>query len=624
MPGLVLDVLVIAAVAAVLAAPVRVVLGLLVATALLVPPTLAVPHGHSPYLTVHHVLVLAGLARLVLMRTQRVLAPGAMRRTPVHLAFTAVLLVSFVAGVVLVAFPGPLGFATTRLADLLDQFAFFVVVLALVRQLADPMAALTVLTLAVLVSAVVAVGEHLTGSAYGHWLFSRLPDQAHTDAAFPLQPRAGELRVRAGTEFALQLGWVLATALPAIAVVTLRTSWRRLVTPAALGVTALAAYWSYTRTAVAALGVILLLLAVAARERRTTLLVVGAFAVGALAYAAHPQLAAHYDAQADEGSITIRFTRLAPILGAVAHHPFRGLGLGELLRSGFATSDNTFLLEYAELGVLGVTALVVLFVVAFVQTARSIVVVEARDRMVAAACIAGVLAYLASTMVYDAFTLLQGVKVMWVLVAAATVLAEQRGHPVTLPWPSWRRVAVTGGAAFAVGCVAFAAAPVHFADSVLFTTLPTAREAAYYDPVTAGNRVVDTACGVVRIVDAGLHGASLDCRNLNSAAGMGEVRFEGGSRQELVTAINRVDRAVRGAGIPDYHAFVVGPVERGRTTVWRTAPVWAPLLAVGLLILVPWRRSATPGGGSLPARGSVRPAPLPARRPTVAPAAAGR
>jgi hypothetical protein len=143
--------------------------------------------------------------------------------------------------------------------------------------------------------------------------------------------------------------------------------------------------------------------------------------------------------------------------------------------------------------------------------------------------------------------------------------------------------------------------------------------------VTAGNRLVATACGVVAIVDTGLHGASLDCRNLNTAAGAGEIRVEGGSREEVVTGFQRVERAVRAAGIPDYHAFIVGPAETGRTTVYATAPVWLPPLAVGLVTLVPWRRrpatppvaAPRPAASAPPAR---RPDPL---RPAV-PAAPGR
>jgi hypothetical protein len=591
MPGALVDALAVALVVVVMTARPRVVLGVLVFTTLIVPPTLVVPHTHSVYVTFAHVMALAGLARVIALRLQGGLRPGALRMTPMHYAFAVVIMISFVIGVAFVVAPTPVPAAGLRLATLFDQLAFFVVALALVRQIGDVRFALQVLAAGGLVTAAIAIGEHVTGHAYGHWLFSRLPDQQRTDAASLLQPRSGQLRVRAGTEFALELGWIALMLLPAVIATALRHRGWRLLVPAAALLVALASYWSYTRTAVAGLGVAVVVLLVLGRERRLTAIGASMLTAGVLAYIAHPAFAAHFGARADEGSITARFERLAPTFRQVALHPFRGFGLGGLSHSGFGTVDNAYLLEYVELGALGVTVLAVMFVVATMQTARALFVVQDGDRVLAAACLGGVLAYLASTMVYDAFTLLQGSRLFLFLVACATALAEQRAGPIRMRLPRMRPVLAVAAAGSAAGVVIYVFAPVHVAGDGLFVALPLTAELNTYDPAETGDVLVHTACGMIEATDLGV---SVDCTAITQATGVGYLRLEAPSPDAVRSGFQLARTIVRDRlGETGYQFLRLAPPSAGRDAIWRTAPAWIPLASVELLLVMAWRRRAS-------------------------------
>lgn len=593
-------------------------LTVLALAAVLVPAPLTVPHLHSSYLTVQHVLVLAGAARLVLVPQERPSARAALRPTPVLVALLALLVYSAVVGIGFSPHSGVLGFATFRLLDLLDQVAFLVVCLALVRRVGDVRQALAVVAAAVVVSSLIAVAEHATGGSYGHWLFSRLPGQAGTDAAFPLTPRQGSPRVRAGAEFALQFGWMSAMLLPALIVTALRAARLRWLWAAGgTALVTLGVYWSFTRSALGALLVIVVVLALLGRNRVLGALSGALVAAALLAYLVVPSVGGHLSTSADSGSIDVRSQRLAPIFHAVAQHPFRGLGLGELVSSGFQTTDNALLLEYAELGAIGATLLFVLFLAAVVQTGRGLALRDRGDRLVAAACTTGVLAFGAGAMSFDAFTLLQDVHLLWLLVAISTVLAEQRFRPVRLPRPPARVVLATGATAALVGGALAVFAPLHAAQDYTFTTLTATHETLAYDPVTPAEPLIGTVCDLVTTVHAFGPHVSVDCVNAFGAAGVGTLRIQAPTRAALAQAQSLLVREVRGSGrLPPFRLLATDPVATGRPTVLRTAPVWLPLLVLGLLILVPWRRDPPS-----PTRDGPEPRP-PGRVPL--PAAVGR
>ncbi|MGH3744239.1 MAG: O-antigen ligase family protein, partial [Mycobacteriales bacterium] len=542
------------------------VLGL---AAVLVPAPLTVPHLHTSYATVQHVLVFAGAARLAFVREDRVAARAALRPTPVLVALTLLLAYSAVVGIGFSPDAGILGYSSFRLLDLVDQLAFLVVCLALARRVGDVRQVLGVAAAAVLVSTLIAVAEHATGGSYGHWLFSRLPGQAGTDAAFPLTPRQGSPRVRAGAEFALQFGWMSAMLLPALIVVALRASRARVVWAAAgTALVVLGIYWSFTRSALGAVVIVVLVLGVLARDRRLGTLTAGICAAAIVTYLVVPSVGGHLSTSADAGSIDVRSQRLAPIMHAVAAHPFRGLGLGDVVSAGFHTTDNALLLEYAELGAVGATLLFVLFAAAVVQTGRALALPDPRDRLVAAACTTGVLTFGAGAMTYDAFTLLQDVHLLWLLVAVATVLAERRGRQVRLPRPALPVVVATGAVAVVAGVVVAAVVPMHAAQDYEFTTLTATHETLGYDAVTPAEALIDTVCGqVTALRTLGPH-VSVDCVNSFGAAGVGHVRIQAPSRAALADAQEALVRAVDGPGrLPTFRLLAVDPVATGRPTV---------------------------------------------------------
>src|SRR3954447_3534621 len=117
----------------VILAPDVVALGTILTAVMLAPGPLRVPHTHSGYVTVLHVLVLAGLLRLLLRWAGRSMPLSALGWTSLHTAWLAFIVIAFATGVVFVASAGPPAGATPRLVDLVAQLSFFVVVLALVR-----------------------------------------------------------------------------------------------------------------------------------------------------------------------------------------------------------------------------------------------------------------------------------------------------------------------------------------------------------------------------------------------------------------------------------------------------------------------------------------------------------
>lgn len=629
MPALAVVLLTLAGAAAVFRLRPLAALAVLGLAAVLVPAPLTVPHLHTSYVTVQHVLVFAGAARLAFIPEDRAAARSALRPTPALVALVLLLVYSGVVGIGFAPDAGVLGYSGFRLLDLVDQLVFLVVCLALIRRVADVRAVLGVAAAAVLVSTLIAVAEHATSGSYGHWLFSRLPGQAGTDAAYPLTPREGSPRVRAGAEFALQFAWMSAMLLPALIVVALRSARARVLGAAAgTALVVLGIYWSFTRSALGAVVVVVLVLGMLARDRRLGALAAGVAAAAAVVYLVVPSVGAHLSTSADSGSIDVRSQRLAPIMHAVSAHPFRGLGLGDVVSAGFQTTDNSLLLEYAELGAIGAVLLFVLFVAAVVQTGQGLALPDPRDRLVAAACTAGVLTFGAGAMTFDAFTLLQAVHLLWLLVAIATVLVEQRRGPVRLPRPALRVVVVTGVVAVAIGGVVAAAAPTHAAQHDDFTTLTATHETLGYDAVTPAEALIGTVCGQVTAIRTLGPGVSVDCVNSFGPAGVGHIRIQAPSRAALARAQAALVHEVTGPGrLPTFRLLAVDPVATGRPTVARTAPVWVPLLVLGLLILVPWRPrpvGSPPRPGPGPRPPARVPAPPAAARPRPTPYATAR
>jgi hypothetical protein len=578
----------IAAAAVVLRARPSIALGVLLTAAFVVPGSLAVPFTNVVYLTIQHVLVMAGLGRLVLGRIDGSLDRVALRRTRVHVVLVVVIIASLVLGVGVTDDGAPLRLAVGRLFDLLDQLAIYVVFLALLRQQPDLRRAVRPAVFAAVVGCLVAGVEYTTKHSLGEFLFSHLPSQQGTPASFPLGMRSGQVRVRAGAEFSLQFAWLVVTMLPMLAAMGLTASRRRGVLAAlGIGVGLLAVYGSFTRTALAASIGALVLAALLSRQRAMVLLGAGAALLAGALYAAVPAVSRHLDVGADSGSVEARRLRLAPILDVVSFHPVRGLGLGDLGASGYRVTDNAYLLHYVELGALGVALLVIVLVVALGEAVRALRVSGREQRLLAAAAAAGIVAYVASAATYDAFTLLQGPHLLWFLVALSVAIAERHVSPrppsdVPLLVASTVTAGLTG---LAAGLLLYVLTPVHVGQRYVMTTLPVAVDTRLDDDYVDGERAVTTGCA--GLLSLHLPHVRLDCQDPKTAAGMAEVRVAAPNRFALETASTTYVTTLRKTlGMPEARFFPRGPERRGRPSWAGTAPVWGPLAGMALLLLV--------------------------------------
>lgn len=561
------------------------VLAVYAVAVLAIPGPLQVPYTGATYFTFQHVLTMAGLARLLLGRLERSLPPRLAAWTVPQSALLALVVVAVVGGVALAPDAGPLGFAGARVADLLDELGFLTVAIVLARQ-TSARTVLSACALGLLVGIAIATVEHLTGSSWGRLLFRPFPLGSNVSAAFPLSERAGTLRVRAGTEFALQFAWVVVTFAPALVVAALRVGgrWAAPLAFAAGGLSFLAVYWSFSRSALGALLVVLALTYVLLGRRE---LVVGTgvvLAVGAVAYAFLPGLQARFAAASGAGSLAVRGQRLAPAFEVASRHPFRGAGLGQLIATGVPTIDQSLLLDYLELGVIGAVALGVVLASALQVSLRVVLRAPRDDRDLAVAAALGVAAFVASAMAYDAAVLLQSNHAFLLVLAAAVCLDS----PAAAPAPVRRRVvrAVAAGAAgLLVGTVVFALAPTHAAQRATFTTLSAAQESALtYDPVTSANNLRTTVCESV--TTARLAGVDVDCTDRFGAAGEGFLRIQAANEFALARAQRELTDRARASGVLFLRLHPLEAPRTGRDTWAATAPVWMALLALGLTALL--------------------------------------
>ncbi len=594
MPSSLLLVAVAAAAAYVALAPLRRGFVVLVASLLLLPATLVVPNGVTGLLTVHRVLLLVFLARLVVDTRRRRIETDAWRPTPVHAAFLVFLVVVLVSGVMFAAASVPAGVSLSRYLDLLEQALTLLACLTVVRVDDDPAWFLRPLAAVVVVSAGIGVVEHLTQWSWGHWLFSRLPSQQGVEAAAPLAHRAGDVRVRAGAEYPLGFAWVSVALLPAVVAVTM--TYRRLgrvLLPAGVVIVLLAPYWSYSRSALAGLVVVAVVLALGARDVRVAAVVcVGAAVVGVV-FLLVPSVSHHFAASVDTGSISVREQRLPVVLGAVAERPLTGLGLGGIGLLGLHATDATYLLSYAETGAVGLAALAGLLLVCVVMTARGLLVQQRRLRLAATAALAGVLVMVAAGLAFDALSLLGSADLLWVLVAIGVGVAERARGPVALPRTLGLHHAAAPAAALAAGVVVAVLAPVHHAVDYRFSTLPVAREVGSYDPVVTGTTLINTTCGMAQAQQRAHPGVRLDCRESFTGPGVGDLRVQAADASTVreVTAALRAG-AVR-AGVAALDLVPATPDESGRPSAARTAPLWLPVLTV-MVLLLPWRAARRP------------------------------
>jgi hypothetical protein len=558
----------------------RAAFALLVGSIMLIPASLSLPTaGVTSLLTVHRVVILGALVGIVWRHRRRDL----FRATPTAFAFLLYLAIVLVTGIMLAPTVLNLSDQISTYLGIVEQAVVLVTCTALVRLDEQPAWFIKPLAAVLVISAGIAAIEHVTGNSWSHWLFRFAPSQQGNPAAAELAHRAGTVRVRAGNEYPLGFAWVAAALLPLFFVVAVRLPrWRVTALLLGSGVIVASIYWSFARSAIVGLIVGVVVLGALARDRRVSALVVVAAALTLAAFVAAPELSQHFSSSIDQGSVDVRHQRIPIVLGAVADHPWTGLGLTGLQTVGLQGVDATYLLTYGVTGAVGLAALLGLLAVGFFGVVRGVLAELRESRLAAAAIAAGVVTFVAAGGAFDSMALNGTADVLWVLVAVGTVLAERSIGPVVLrPAPSLLPPVAALAALAGIGL--FFAAPTNYSRQVQFSTLPVVQEAATYNPVQPGNTLVNTACGAARAQAAELSGVTLTCRDLFTAPGLGELRVQAGSADAVDKALKRIDDSIRRAGVRSIAPVPETPLTAGLPTAAVTSPAWLPVLAVMLL-----------------------------------------
>jgi hypothetical protein len=571
-----------------------VVLGMLVTSLLLVPATLITPHLHTSYATVNHVLIAAAAIRLALMlwRGNDNYRP-LIRGTPLHLALGALILTWAADGIVFAPAGGVAATALGRLINLGFVAAFFVVALALLRLIDNPRFVMRLIVTVFAGAAAIAFVEHFGHHAYGEWLFTATGAKGSTTAAHILETRAGHQRVRSSSEFALEFAWVAIILLPLVTVcITRMRHWLTVGVPL-LGLTAVTTYWTYSRSAAAAIPVALLLLALLVRERRSALLAASSVLAAALLFAVDPAIHHHLSLSVDQGSVGVRFQRLPPILSAVSHHAFLGLGIGGLQSIGVPTTDNFYLYSYGDTGAVGAAVLVAVCLTALLQAGRGLLITDTLRRQLVVASLIGVIAFLVSGAVLDSLLLTQSAELVMLLLAVATAMAEPELGPLPMPQWSLRRLVFFSGLGAAAGAVALTLSPVVVSQERSFSTVTPLRNAGPFDAVTSGRLLIANVCDIAHAIQPSLPDVHFTCLDNYTAAGVGSLRVESPTSRQTLGAYQTLTRTVLASAVMrGFSTQLTGPPISARSTIWRTAPASGAAFgaAVGFIAPLPMRR----------------------------------
>jgi hypothetical protein len=544
---------------------------LLAAVVVLLPAGLHLPTGVTPLLSATRLTALAVAVQLLRRRP----APGLFASTPLHRAAWAYGVAALVAGVLLAGPELPAGDTVPKWLDLLDPLLVGVVALACARA-AGARATVQALSAVALVAVAAGVLEHGTGRSLADLL---VPGPG-------LEQRAGESRVRVGSDFALAFAWTLAALTPAVVV---RFRHRPLLLFLALAALLLVTGWTFTRSVPLALALGLVLVLLGLRDRRVTATLLAVAAVVAVVAMLSPALRDRYSAAIDQGAVDVRSERAPVALESAARHPVAGLGLTGLARLEIGEVDNSYLLTYTETGVLGAVTLVVVLGGGLVLVGRGLRGPPSTARAAAAAALGGAAVLVCAGAVFDAFAVRGTAGLLGLLLGTGLAAAEQVAGPApharpTRDLPRLRVAAVL--LALAGGLAVSAWWPRHVALTVSFQTLSTSDLAEGYDQVDQGRRLIDTVCGVARTVRH--PDVRLDCVDANTAAGVGRIRAEAPSAREAADAVFALVLTARATTVVrDLTVTLTVPPRGAADTLLATAP-WSATLAVLLLAwLVP-------------------------------------
>ena len=483
--------------------------------------------------------------------------------------------------------------ALQRIIDLGFVGLFFIVALALLRWIDDPRFVMRTLLVTFGMSAGLAVLEHLTNQSYGEHLFNLAGESGSTTASHVLESRGGHLRVRSSGEFALAYAWVEIMVLPFITMLAIRGRKIKASGVMLMALTLASLYWTYARSAAAAVPVVFILVALVMRQRRAILLAATSALVSIGLYFFDGAIRNHLSLNTDVGSVGVRFQRLPPILDAVSHHAYLGLGIGGLQSIGVPTTDNFYLYAYGDTGTVGAAILLAFCITALIQAARGMQVQDSMRRVAVTASLVGFVAFLASGIVDDALLLSQPAQLAILMLAIATATAEPELGTILMPKWSHRRIAFFGAVGAIAGVVALLVAPVTVSQQRVFSTVSPERNTGRYDAVTSGRLLIATVCEVAGNIAPSLPEAKITCLDDYGAAGIGTLRISTPSSRQTYEAYATLARTLRQASyLHSYTTYPTGPPIASRASVWRTAPASGAALgaALGFIAPLPLRR----------------------------------
>jgi O-antigen ligase len=580
------------AIAVVLRGSLRAALATTFGVLLLIPGFLPVPNPWSPNITIGRLVVVAFIVRLFL-DTQRGVVPLRVFRPDRVLLSLLVFLGIATGDGLLLADHLAGGGGAFRWWQIVDFVLVYTAALAGLRAINDRRWVIRLLaSLAVALAGIAILERLILSDGYAHWWYGRRAGPSYFGSQ-SLEVRGG-LRVRASAAFALEFGWVCALLMPVVACVSAGS--RRLAVRAAPGALTLAAVWTVSRSGLAGLGAgLLVTLALSKLEADLTRYILVLIAVAAIGVVIIPSIAADFrhTRTAQEASTQARTNRWPEAAAAAAISPVTGRGLGTLKGLGIQSVDNSYLLTYVEMGVVGLVGLVGVLAAALLTTFGSLrgPPDAARRREQAAMAAIPILA-VAGAWAYDLFALPLSQAIVWIAVAMCATAEQRPSMPRHVVRPTIGAVLVV--IALVLGLVVRTESASHASSRYVFETLSPNVVAVGSGPaLVTGTVLAETACDLVEVEKRRLNDVQLRCRIDGRAQGLGELWIQ--TRDPATTEVVADDIATRvHKFLPEFRMRRSEAIAEGPPSPAQTAPVWLPMLAVWLLALVPWRRRATP------------------------------
>ena len=561
-------------------APVKVALGVLLATTFLIPGTVLAPGSSSGYTTIHRIVlgifilnVLRGIAR-------REISADVLKLGKLSLALFAWVVMTFIVGVALADTSYAVGAATFLWVFIVEYALFFVFVVAAIRAIGDPWWVARLVAILFLMTGGISVYEHFSGRSFGRWLAQLIRGGGYLGVR-ELGVRGRDVRVQGGSDFSLAFAWTATMLLPIVVVVATRA--RNIVMRFVPALIVLSIAWTYARSAYVGVVVVGAMLLILSRfDRRITSFVL-AGVVAALLFSVGTQ-AFQRTFGAAEGSTLVREERLPLVLTSAAEDPLTGRGLLSLSASGIRTTDSLFLLTYAEIGVLGASGLVFLLMAAIAWIAPG-VRAPPPDGLLGAACLCAIVMGIVSAVFLDSFNVSGVSRAFWLAAAIGSVVAERVQPEAIRRRRVFLRALLPAGGVVA-GLILLAVTPATAAATLRFTTISSATETVRQGPDDfTGRLLINTSCEIIE-ARVGAFGQKAKCYDTLSETGIGDFRIEADDATSLDRALTVAVTVVR-RRVPSVRFFLLSSDDKVRPTYVKTAPVWLGLAGLAIAFLVP-------------------------------------